>query len=342
MFKIVYAISNSDSSKYQLKRFLEETVNKPFHIKIAAYKESSPKGINIDWTLNCLQNLYDPNIMSLQNKNYNILFNKLLKNETYMVYFDQIKSFNPDLIISDFEFFTSHIATLLNKRIWQCSPSILKHALPVNQKRKLDGIRYYSYFVNREAIKIDREKNMISNADRKLIYSYLGDANFNFLLNDGFEWIRPYHKIGDDSLLGRHNICANMIKRNKNIINLINRYTDVVAFTEFCDEYYPNIILKDINYYEEYIYNLRNCRLCINEGNTSFLADAFYNEKYSIIMHNLNDLECLINSYYAQSLGLGKIIYLPNVDLNQFIDKKINYKYNPDIKFLHEEIEKLL
>src|SRR5574338_1119629 len=99
--KILYAASNNLNAKIQLSRFLKAMDGSKHQIKIAAYKTSSPKDISIDWTLDALLNIYKPDLLSLHNDNLNI-------------YFEQIKNFQPDLVISDLEYFTSYVSSDLN------------------------------------------------------------------------------------------------------------------------------------------------------------------------------------------------------------------------------------
>jgi hypothetical protein len=84
--KILYATGNFTNSKIQLSRFLRAMHGSPHQIKIAAYKQSSPEATHIDWTLDCLLNLYKPELMNLDNDNLQI-------------YFEQIKYYAPDLVI---------------------------------------------------------------------------------------------------------------------------------------------------------------------------------------------------------------------------------------------------
>ena len=120
MFKILYAASNNINSKIQLARFMQAVKDEPYIIKIAAYKNSSPS-IHIDWTLDYLVNIFDNGRINLND-------------DSFRTYLDQIKLYEPDLIISDLEYFTSYAANLLNITLWQCSSSIINFALSKKQK----------------------------------------------------------------------------------------------------------------------------------------------------------------------------------------------------------------
>ena len=88
--KILYAASNSYGARLQLSRWLQAMQGSGHQIKIAAYKKSSPKRVNIDWTLNALLNIYQPDLLSTNNDNLSI-------------YYEQVKDYAPDLVISDLE-----------------------------------------------------------------------------------------------------------------------------------------------------------------------------------------------------------------------------------------------
>src|SRR5574339_27283 len=194
MLKILYAASNHASAKIQLARFMKAMEGKPYIVKVAAYKKSSPK-INIDWTLDCLLNIYKPDHISLDNDNFSI-------------YFEQVKYFAPDLIISDLEYFTSHIANVLNTTLWQCSSTMINHALNHEKKYNLGLFKHYSFLLNKNSLQTQRLVNIIDNSNYNFVYSHLGDTGNPPPLKSNFEWIRPYHSVGKEAIPCRHNVIA--------------------------------------------------------------------------------------------------------------------------------------
>lgn len=328
MFKILYATSNNQNSPIILDRFLKEISKLPIQIKIAAYKNFYPKNINVDWTLDCLLNYFKPNHISLDNDNYK-------------TYYDQVKYYNPDLIISDLEYFTSHIANVLNIDLWQCSSSLIYLGLNIQQKYNLGVFKQYSYLISNDRPKNQRNYNCIDNSSHNFIYSHFGDMNTPPPIKDKFEWVRPYHQIGKISIPCKHNIVAAINNTDKEIIKNLKQYKDVVLFSYFIDENHLNIELKNINNETEYFCNLRNCSLFINEGQTSFLADAFYNGKQSIVFPNLKDPECIVNSIISEKLLLSKS-YDKLQNLEETIPEEVVTCNNTSIKYLHEKIIELL
>lgn len=324
--KILYAASNGDSSKIQLSRFIKEVYDSEHQIKIAAYKKSSPKNLNIDWTLDCLLSMYKPNLLTLDNDNLNI-------------YYDQVKNYKPDLIISDLEYFTSHIAGELNIPLWQCSSSIINFALDNKQKYGLGLFKFYAHSINNQDSKKNQKLiNLIDNSDRNFIYSHYGDCINAPKLIGNFEWIRPYHYVGKNSITCHHTVVAGLINNNKDIINILKKYNDSVFFTENDGEKYYSILSKDIKIIDEYYCNIKNSNIFICQGQASFLADAFYNGKFSLIYPNYKDNESIINSQMSNDLDLGKIIpYTANI--LEFENYKVEINYN-NIKYLNQEIGK--
>lgn len=320
MLRILYAAGNSYNSKIQLTRFLNSI---DYKIKIAAFKNSSPKNINIDWTLDCLLNIYKPEYISLDNKNFEI-------------YFEQIKSYSPDLIISDLEYFTSYIANVLDIPLWQCSSSLINYGIVNRDKYNVGLSKNYGHLLHSNPLENGRLLNILDNSDENFIYSHFGDLNNPPNLKKNYSWIRPYHSIGKKSLPCEHNIVAAISGNNKNIISWLRNHEDSVVFTRFHNEYYENPTVKDINNETEYFCNLKNSFIFACEGQTSFLADAFYNGKYSIVLPNFKDKECIINSVFSEHYKLSSSIH----NLNELEVLEVKPKYN-NVKFLHEKIEEL-
>lgn len=322
MFKILYAASNNINSKIQLARFMQAVKDEPYIIKIAAYKNSSPS-IHIDWTLDYLVNIFDNGRINLND-------------DSFRTYLDQIKLYEPDLIISDLEYFTSYAANLLNITLWQCSSSIINFALSKKQKYNMGIFKNYSYIFNKYPQNFQKLINIIDNSNCKFIYSHFGDSYNPPLIQNDFEWIRPYYKIGKTSINCKHNIVAASLQSNKLLINKIKKYEDVVIFSDFCHESYSNITLKNLNNESEYFCNLKNSDIFVCEGQTSFLADAFYNYKKPFVITNYNDTECIINSIISKKLGLSDDF--SSVNNNNTITNNIN----PNIKYLHEKISEYI
>lgn len=326
--KILYAASNSESAKIQLKRFLKAIENKPYQIKVAAYKKSSPKLTNVDWTLDCLLNIFRPNHISLDNENFK-------------TYYDQVKYFEPDLIISDMEYFTSQIANMLDITLWQCSSSLINFALSFDEKYNIGLFKKYSYIFNKNPMHTQRMINVIDNSNYNFVYSHFGDLNNSPKLKSNFEWIRPYCSTGKEYAACYHNVIGATFSNNKKIISLLKKIPDSVMFSQFADESHENLLMKDISEQEEYFCNLKNSHLFVCEGQTSFLADAFYNQKYTAIVPNFMEPECILNAIFSSHFNLSTTIYSIDSNLIELMSNEVFCCFNPQIKLLHERLEEV-
>lgn len=321
--KILYGAGNSINSKIQLMRFIQSIKNKPYQLKIAAYNISTGD-LNIDWTLDCLLNICKPTLLSTDSENFQI-------------YFEQIKNFAPDLIISDLEYFTSYAGHLLDIPVWQCSSILINFALA--NKYNIGLFKNYSYVLNRDFAYNQRMINIIDNSAFNLVYSHFGDVVAPPELKENFSWITPYYSIGKISPPCQHRIVAGSFDNSKKIISAIKTQPDCVLFSEYPYENYGEIKMKYLYDTNEYFCNLRNCDFFFCSGYQSFLSDAFYNEKHSIIMPSLLDSNSLINSIITEKLGLGSIVYdtlhLEDMTFTSF-QPITDYQL-----FLHEKIEQI-
>jgi len=324
--KILYAASNNQNAKIQLSRFLRAMEGSKHQVKIAAYKKSSPKNINIDWTLDALLNIYRPDLLSLQGDNLNI-------------YFEQVKDYSPDLVISDLEYFTSSVAKELDINLWQCSSSLINYALVRNEKYNLGLFKFHAHALNRDTVHSQRMVNILDNSDRNFVYSHYGDMNEPPTLMDGFQWVRPYHQVAKDYVPCQHHITAAFSVPDKRVMAFLKKYPDSVAFVDDPKERYQNVQVKDIRIQDEYYCNLKNSALYICQGQTSFLADAFYNGKYALVFPDYEDAESITNSQLAQKIGVGRIMTF--VDELSSASMEVEPVYTDSIKYLHEHIEEL-
>ncbi len=328
MIKIVYAAGNSLNSKIQLKRFLNAIKNKNYRIKVAAYKKSSPVNTNIDWTLDALLDFRKPSRFTFDSDNF-------------QTFYDQVKAFSPDLIISDLEHFSSYIANQLGCILWQYSSIYIYHALERHYKEAMAFKRHYREAMTAEPNYEQTIKNLILNSDKNYICSHFGDVPNPPQIASNFEWVRPYHQIGKISKPCKHNIVAGMSNNHKPILNALNQNEDCVAFTDGCIEYYRNIVIKPFINEEEYYCNLKNCSLMVSQGQTTFLSDAYYNGKFSALYLDYSDMECVTNGMISDKLFFSKTMPINGDKLDDFLNIDHEPKYNSGIDMIHKKIENL-
>jgi hypothetical protein len=174
---ILYAAGNRPGSFHQMERFLQSVKKQNHTIKLAAFK-SSMGNLPIDYTLDCLLNF--------TNTNSNISFNS-----NYNYYYNEIKRFAPDLIISDFEIYTSIIAIEANIKLWIASPVLLFYALKKRLKDEIGIYKNYSYLFNAKSTKKNYVRYILHNSDKLFVMSHLCDLKDKPTLLPKYEWIRP-------------------------------------------------------------------------------------------------------------------------------------------------------
>jgi hypothetical protein len=175
--KILYAAGNRPGSFHQMERFLQSVQRQNHTIKLAAY-QSSIGDIFVDYTLDCLLNF--------TNINSNISFNS-----NYNYYYNEIKRFAPDLIISDFEIYTSIIAIEANIKLWIASPVLLFYALKKRLKDEIGIYKNYSYLFNAKSTKKNYIRYILHNSDKLFVMSHLCDLKNKPNLLYKYEWVRP-------------------------------------------------------------------------------------------------------------------------------------------------------
>lgn len=287
--KILYAAANRPGSYHQMKRFLDSVQNQNHEIKLAAYKSSMGE-LDVDYNLDSLLNFTNPDV--------GISFNG-----NYVYYGNEIKRFNPDLIISDLELYSSILGLESGIKVWQFSPVLLYNAIGSDIKYKLGIHKNYSHLLDADHRRNSYATYVIKNSDRRLIPSHLCDSENNSIIGSEFEWVRPNFILADDSK--EINYTVVMQGPNKKIINDL-KDKDAVLFSEFSKETYDKLLSLDIDSIEYKSY-IENCKFYICDGSEVFLADAFYNQKFSTVFPRYDDIESLTCSMINEYFGFGKV-----------------------------------
>lgn len=297
MIKILYGARESQNSKIQLQRILDNNTN--FDYKIAAYKNHCPN-VNLDITLDIF---------------------KKENNKAFEIFLEQVNYFKPDVVISDLEYFTSKAAIKLKIPLIQCTNYI--HQFVTSKKNNV----MHNY-------KFPKQDDFIHKSDYIFLYSHFGDVEYEFKIRDKCEWIRPYYKLGKDSVVCKHNLLAALFNNDKNIYKILNDYEDCVVFNNYILENYKNITLKSFDDIDEYYCNLKNSESFICRGDPVFLDDAYYNGKHSYIILDKKTSENIATYELAKKLGHGTLFsqfkpvyskpdFIPNYNDILFFDDKL-------------------
>ena len=338
MLKIVYGAGNRTGSDSQLLRFLDN-VNKNYEIKIAAYLKSSESLPHIDWTLDALH--YKPSNSYKIKKLFGHSGPGFLNAENAKLLINDIAEFGPDLIISDGEYITANVAKTLSVRLWYCSPLHL-----------FDGIIWERNQIRYAALlsKLRPFLRALPEADKIFVYSPFGDIKFRPTLRDGYEWIKPYYR----NVLNKNNGFGLAIVPNTERISVLSKMLNCVEFNlklfSNYNEKFSNIKTENLSQKNEYDMSLCLCSWIFSTGETSFISDAFYNEKYVCISPSLNDFESILNAilYNNYNLGndIGQIELAPDYAVEQ-VEKSFtnifrkNYLSVQNRSFLHERVDGL-
>lgn len=315
--RILYAAGNRLGSFYQLKRFLTSVHNKNYNIKIAAYKKSMGN-IDIDYNLDALVNFTNPNSDISFNSNYNY-------------YSNEIKRFNPDIIISDMEIYSSILADELKIELWQVSPLLAYYGLSDNLRCKTEIHKHYSYLFSSSHRNTDYINYILKISSRKFILSHICDIGIDISLKESYEFVRPSFVLGSD--INKYEYLCVFIKSNKNIIDKLKNKNSIY-FSSFEYEQYSKLLYKNINDIELYSNAIDNCKYFITDGTAVFLADAFYNQKYCISIPRCDDVETIIGSYLNEFYKIGKIHDCEH-------HRPIKIFLNEKVKFLSEHLEQI-
>ena len=175
--KIILGCNQSSDSNIWGSRFKAAT-NADF--KVAAYYINHSYHHQINWCLNPLHKKAKDTKEFFGNK-----YPMRLNHASLKVMIDEIIEWEPDLIISDAEPITAHIAKLLQIPLWYCSSRFLTSA--ILNLPKTFFVNFHSFY---------HEKGRLSRlpeAEKTFVYSFLGDSECSPELDSGYEWITPYH-----------------------------------------------------------------------------------------------------------------------------------------------------
>jgi hypothetical protein len=296
--RILFAINKTTESKHLLKRSLPFLSNHT--VKTAGYYGYCDK--------------VDININAFVNPNSFLFFDKLSN------YYNEVKRFNPELIITDCEPVTSFLATYFTCPVYQIINKFFHYAITTEYQRKAKLKKHVS------SIYRSGYPEILKNADRVFVYSHFGDLGLQ--LKDNVTWIRPYFKLGKTSKVCAHDHVVLVYDYRKILSNI--KSNDLVIY------YDKNFTMNHKSYdSEDYYHNIKNAKYIITESCSHLLADCYYNGKYPHICMDISDMSSISNTYLSDYYYTGKRIYikdklnLSDLELPEvFIEK--------DIKYLHE------
>jgi hypothetical protein len=283
--KILYFAGNRPGAQIQLLDIIKHCPQHEF--KIASYKSSKLK--YIDWLLDPLINVYSQDLINAVIKTKITKYKEQLNlNTNYKLYNqlrEDIKQYNPQLIITDMEEFGLAIASDLNIEVWSCSPLNIYEFV---QFRTNDFISKFSFSIR------NFKDNYLchglsTTANKTIIYSPLHCTNSIFgnlsvsQSSKDFYWAVPYHisspKIEDktETILIAPN---DRIKKLSKIFEASKIPCKI--FSDYTDDYVKTLPKTDLMFFT---------------GETRSLTDAIYNDIRNIcVLPDIKDWESIINA----------------------------------------------
>lgn len=174
--KILYGAGNINGSNLRLSHFLRHTQH---DVRCAAFFREHQYLETIHWTLDALTSAPNTSAKEIQELT-GIPFRVHIDNFTKML--DDISDWNPDLIVTDYEFITAYISKVLDIPMISCSPLHLIDGVKWERGKKFLFSSVY------EKLKL------FSGAVERFIYSPFGYLNNAPELLEGFDWITPYEE----------------------------------------------------------------------------------------------------------------------------------------------------
>jgi hypothetical protein len=151
-------------------------------------------------------------------------------------------------------------------------------------------------------------------------------------------WCRPYYiKAIQNDIENNSEIAVGNIT-NIDYLQYIRKTENPTLFTD-SKVNFSNINIKDIES-EDYKLYLANCKYYISEGTPSLLADAYYNNKYSIVLTDKLNLNDLTTAMVAQKHKHCQVLFRLNNPIKPHLPFEVNKRC--DIRNIDEEIDDIL
>lgn len=324
--KILYGASNRFGAATQLNRFISLTSHE---VKVAAHHHTTKCIPHVDWALDAIytnSQKYTKDIEDI----FGYKRIPLVRLDNVEKFIDDLLAWEPDLVISDNDAITAHIAKLLHIDLIYSSPVHL-----------LDGIVWhrgqFKYLKLLE--KYNKAFKQLPHSSVKLITSPFGVLSKQpRLKNKTFKWAKPYH------------IAAGLPRPEEGVLLVMpdeERKKRLVTLLKGMGSNFDVASPFDLDYADK----LNAAEFCISSGESNIISDAIFGGKKLLIAPNRNDPEGLMNALLCEINGIGK--NLGQVELAErsalnIIEKAFEWHFRNDHlplrkgKFLHERIDECL
>lgn len=256
----------------------------------------------------------------------------LHKNLTYM--HDVAREFQPDIIISDFEFYSNLLSKILRL------PFIsLDHTHVVTHCETEIPYKYLKDKLKAEGV----VRSFIQLPNVYLITSFY----YPPLVNPGR--VRIFPPVLRDKILklktreGSHILVYQTSTSNNKLIDLLKELDYKFKIYGFHkEEEYGNLEFKSFNE-EQFLCDLASSRAVIANGGFNLMSESLYLNKPVLSVPIKKQFEQVLNAIYLEKLGFGEFHEEPcKTDLESFLSKLDLYKQNIETNFTHDQNKAIL
>lgn len=328
MAKIIYGVSGQGfGHSTRSREVLQYLVSKGHQVLIFTYGQAL-------FFLNDDFDVYEVPGLGLAYKNNKLVYWQTIYKNAYQVarqskhwnkILDKFRSFDPDIVITDFEPLTAILAKLQRVPLISLDN---QHQL-TNTKLKI-GSKY--------------RKDLL--ADKLVIKSMVWGAKY-YLVTTFFETpLRRKDTFLFPPIIRRE--VRNLIPQNQDYILVYQNsdFTELIKVLHLIDYKFVvfgsnqkgvsgNIEFKDYSSHEWLKY-LANCQAIIGTAGLSLISEALYLKKPYLAMPIKKQTEQIINAKYLEEMGYGLQMSRPNKkDINDFITRSSEFKRNL-LKYKHK------
>ncbi len=256
-----------------------------------------------------------------------------LKNNLRLMY-SVAKSFKPDLIISDFEFYSNLLSKILRIPLISLDNMHVMTQCEIQVPRKYRNDRIKAESVVRSFIQLPRYY---------LITSYF----YPTPKNPGK--VKMYPPILRKDILnlkpdeGEHVLVYQTSDSNLKLIELLKEMDDEFIIYGFHkDEVDGNLCFKKFND-DEFFQDLASSRAVITNGGFTLISEALYLQKPIFSIPVKKQFEQILNAIYLEKLGYGEFYQEPDrEDIEEFLSKLGEYRQNIKNNFKHDQNQTIL
>jgi len=329
--KVLLSFFRDENSKITLSRVYKELSQVDWiDLHVIGYFSHMPEHIPYEFNMDCLLDIYSNrtiNRMEMVFQKEHFLFNQYMKD------------LKPDIVLTDFDFYTTDAAICCEYPIVAISSKIIQINL-MNSAHSSLPHKFQNRIMRLFLCYYDMCKFL---EPRRLCYSHVGDM----CEIRGYDHIiRPYHEIYEDTQSDK---VLFLFRNALPHIEWLKKYKNHILYTES-----PIFIegMKVRNMFDdEYFEDLSACKYIVSDGNEMAACDAYYNKKYTyIINHSFSNFDSDVfesfkfqSAYIMERNGRGKIIRddietmdlasldFPRLKMRITKRKKSNRRYVSDI-----------